>query len=73
MVEHTFDCTCGGTALESYLGAKQLLQMFIRCKMDGPYDNANPWEEKCEGCAYEREEILNHMWHYGEAVKHGDN
>ena len=45
-----------------------LLAVFIRCKADGPFNRDNPTQTKCEGCAYEREEILSHVWHWSQAI-----
>ena len=45
-----------------------LLAVFIRCKTDGPFNRDNPTQTKCEGCAYEREEILSHVWHWSQAI-----
>jgi hypothetical protein len=44
-----------------------LLQQFIRCKADGIFDIHVPFKKgECEGCEYEREEIMNMIWHYGQ-------
>lgn len=58
------ECLCSGTPEEIWQNVRFLLAQFIRCKVDGPFDG-NPDNEQCDGCAYEREEILNHMWHFG--------
>jgi len=61
-------CLASGTPEEIWEGAKYLLALFIRCKAAGPLDRNNPTETMCQGCAHDREEILNHMWHYAQAV-----
>lgn len=48
---------------------KFLLYQFIRCSTDGLFDSANPYQEKCSGCAYERNEIIDMIKHYGGLVK----
>ena len=53
-------CLASGTIDEIVEGTKHLLVQFVKCKAD-------KHDKPCAGCEYEREEIMNHLWHYGEA------
>ena len=44
-----------------------LLHQFIRCSKDGVFDKANPYEDLCESCSYEREKILELVGTYQKA------
>lgn len=38
-----------------------LIKQFIRCDQDNT-------EKGCEGCEYEREEFMSHVYHYGQQI-----
>lgn len=44
-----------------------LLHQFIRCSKDGVFDKANPHEDLCESCSYERAKILELVATYQKA------
>ena len=46
-----------------------LLHQFIRCSKDGVFNKANPYEDLCESCSYEREKILELVGTYHNVVK----
>lgn len=61
------DCLCTGSSKEIWESLCFLLAQFIRCKIDKPFNPKDPYRKDCEGCDYERAEILDHVWHYAEA------
>jgi hypothetical protein len=68
-LEKIVDCLNTGTPDEIWESLCFLLQQFIRCKADTTFKPGDPYKEKCEGCACEREQILSLAWHYAQAVK----
>lgn len=59
-----------GTIEESLDNIRWGLSLFLRCKIDGPWDPDDPYTEnvKCKACDYEREEILNQLYHYTKKI-----
>lgn len=59
-------CSCSGTREQIWNSLRLLLAQFIRCGQDGPFDPDN-LESACEGCQFERGEVLNLVWHFARA------
>lgn len=62
------NCRNGGTAEEIWKSIRFLLQQFIRCEADGVLNPEDMYNDKCDRCSFEREEIMNNIWHYGNSL-----
>lgn len=55
-------CTCDGDKSDDiFLSLVEFLKAIHTCEKEIK-------NEKCKGCEYEREEILNYVWHYGKKL-----